>query len=170
MKLDIYPIKICVRGRNPEKPEELTSIMTVLPEAVEDTFNNPETPPTVNIKLLIDSSALEDLEYLHSLVWFDKFISFTGIYRLINKVNFSCAIEVSNTLELRDELKDELNHMFDHFIELFKSTVEDTKTHLILWPEDPAFSIEVSQPVENNGTEENKPDEVVDNESATKTE
>ncbi len=169
MKLDIYPIKICVRGRNPEKPEELTSIMTVLPEAVEDTFNNPESPPTVNIKLLIDSSVLEDLEYLHSLMWFDKFISFTGIYRLINKVNFSCVIEVSNTLELRDELKDELNHMFDHFVELFKNTVEDTQNHLILWPEDPAFSIEVSQPIKTNETEENK-DEVVDNESATKTE
>lgn len=177
MKFDIYPIKICVKGRNADNPEELSSIMTVIPEAVEDSFNKEDTPPVINIKLLIDSNIQDDIDYLHSLLWFDTFISYTGVFNLINRVNFSCSIEVNNNTEFSDTNKDDLNHMFSHFIEEFKRFVEDTKTHIVIWPKQPAFSITTPDPVEVNKEEEvkiseatpvDKP-EVVD-EPATKTE
>ena len=173
MKYDIYPIKICVRGRNQEKPEELSSIMTIIPEAVEDSFNKPDTPPTINIKLLIDSNNLEDIDYLHSRLWFDQFISYTGIYNLINKVNFACAIEVNNQVEFTDSNKEDLNHMFEHFIEDFKRFVEDTKTHIVVWPEQPVFTITTPDPEkEKEETNETAPvaEAEVANDSTTKTE
>lgn len=177
MKYDVYPIKICVKGRNSEKPEELTSIMTIIPEAVEDTFNKEDTPPTINIKLLIDSNNQDDIDYLHRLFWFDKFIAYTGIFNLVNKVNFACAIEVNNAVEFTDVQKDDLNHIFEHFVEAFKLFVEDTKEHAIIWPDQPAFSITTPDPIkEEKPVEEPTPEatpvvepEVV-NEPVTETE
>ncbi len=160
MKYDVNPIKICVRGRNSEKPEELTSIVTVIPEAVEDTFNKEDTVPTINIKLLIDSNNQDDIDYLHRMFWFDKFITYTGIYNLINRVNFSCSIEVNNEVEFSDTNKDDLNHMFEHFVEAFRNFVDDTKEHIVIWPERPAFSITTPDPVK-----EDKPVEEVTSEA-----
>lgn len=159
MKFDVYPIKICARGRNAEKPEELTSIMTIIPEAVENTFNKGNETPVINIKLLIDSNNQDDIDYLHRLLWFDKFIAYTSLFNLINKVNFACSIEVNNSVEFTDVQKDDLNHMFEHFVSSFKDFVEDTKEHVVIWPEQPAFSITTPDPVkEEKPVEEPAPE------------
>ena len=36
--------------------------------------------------------------------------------------------------------------MFEHFVDKFKETVEDTRKHVTIWPNDPAFSITIVDP------------------------
>ena len=154
-KIDIFPVKIC--SRNNDDPKSLESIISIIPEAVEDTFKeNSETVPTVNINVCIDSNKPEDIEYLHGMNWFTAFYMYSGVYKLVNRVNFACNIVVNKDVEFSDDIKNELNHMFEHFVDKFKETVEDTRKHITIWPNDPAFSITIAdpEPEEEKVTEE----------------
>ena len=87
-KIDIFPVKICSRSN--DDPKSLESIISIIPEAVEDTFKeNSETAPTVNINICIDSNKPDDIEYLHGMNWFTAFYMYSGVYKLVNRVNFA---------------------------------------------------------------------------------
>ena len=153
IKIDIYPVKIC--SRDADDPKKLESIVSIVPEAVEDSFKeNSETAPTVNINVCVDSNKPEDIEYLHSMNWFTTFYLYSGVYKLINRVNFACNIVVNKEVEFSDDTKDALNHMFEHFVEKFKETVEDAQKHVTIWSNDPAFTITIADPEEQKEVKE----------------
>lgn len=159
MKFDIYPVKICVKVTNEDNKEELRPIVTIVPEAVEDTFNKEGTIPTVSIKFAVDSNNAEDIAYLHDMMWFNGFVVHTGIYNLINRVNFACGIEINKDVEFSDDVKNELNHIFEHFIEHFKAYIDDRRSHVIIWPDQPVFTITVPDPVESEESKKETPAE-----------
>ena len=146
-KIEIFPIKVCVRKE--EKPEELESIMTITFEPDEESFKKTDTVPNINVNLVVESNKDEHIDYICGLNWFDNFYAHTGIHNLLRRVNFACNIRVSDDVEFSEAAKEKLNASFGVFVSKLKGIIEDMNTYITLWPDTPLFTVTM-------GTEEEK--------------
>ena len=155
IKIEVFPIKVCVKSE--AESDKLESIMTVNFEPDEESFKNTDTPPNININLMVESNKEEDINYISELRWFDHFFARTGIGDLLTRVNFACNINVRDDIEFSEEAKEKLNAAFAVFVSKLQSIISDYAKYSVMWAQSPIFTVTL-------GTKDEIPEEEHDHE------